>query len=70
VGQESLTVPAGTFNVYKVTSDMTISNKTVINLSFDFQTVSYRVPEVLWDIKTETYRKDKLMGYSLLTKLF
>jgi len=28
------------------------------------------VPEVLWDIKTETYRKDKLMGYSLLTKLF
>lgn len=70
VGQESLTVPAGTFNAYKVTSDMTVTNKTVINLSFDFQTVSYRTPEVLWDIKTETYRKDKLMGYSLLTKLF
>lgn len=70
VGQENLTVPAGTFNAYKVTSDMTISNKTIVNLSFDFQTVSYRTPEVLWDIKTETYRKDKLMGYSLLTKVF
>lgn len=69
-GQESLSVPAGTFNVYKVTSDMTISNKTVVNLSFDFQTVSYRAPEVLWDIKTETYRKDELMGYSVLSKLF
>lgn len=69
-GQESLTVPAGTFNVYKITSDMTISNKTIVNLSFDFQTVSYRAPEVLWDIKTETYRKDKLMGYSVLSKLF
>lgn len=70
VGQENLTVPAGTFNAYKITSDMTISNKTIVNLSFDFQTVSYRTPEVLWDIKTETYRKDKLMGYSLLTKVF
>lgn len=69
-GKESLSVPAGTFNVYKVTSDMTISNKTIVNLSFDFQTVSYRAPEVLWDIKTETYRKDKLMGYSVLSKLF
>lgn len=69
-GQENLTVPAGTFNAYKITSDMTISNKTIVNLSFDFQTVSYRTPEVLWDIKTETYRKDKLMGYSLLTKVF
>jgi hypothetical protein len=69
-GQESLIVPAGTFKVYKVTSDMTVNNKTVINISFDFQTVSYRAPEVLWDIKTETYRKDKLMGYSVLSKLF
>jgi hypothetical protein len=69
-GKESLTVPAGTFEVYKITSDMTITNKTLVNLSFDFQTVSYRAPEVLWDLKTETYRKDKLMGYSVLTKIF
>ncbi|MFN8347230.1 MAG: hypothetical protein U0X91_19665 [Spirosomataceae bacterium] len=69
-GKESMTVPAGTFEVYKIASDMTITNKTLVNLSFDFQTVSYRTPEVLWDIKTETYRKDKLMGYSVLTKIF
>ncbi len=70
VAQENLTVPAGTFNAYKVTSDMTINNKTIVNLSIDFQTVSYRSPSVLWDIKTETYRKDKLMGYSVLSKIF
>lgn len=70
LAQENLTVPAGTFNAYKVSSDMTMSTKTIVNLSFDFQTVSYRAPEVLWDIKTETYRKDKLMGYTVLSKIF
>lgn len=70
VAQENLTVPAGTFNAYKVTSDMTINNKTIVSLSIDFQSISYRASNVLWDIKTETYRKDKLMGYSVLSKIF
>lgn len=70
VAQENITVPAGTFNAYKVTSDMTVSTKTIMNISFDFQVVSFRAPNVLWDIRSETYRKDKLMGYSILTKVF
>ncbi|WP_028522487.1 TapB family protein [Runella limosa] len=68
--QESITVPAGTYNAYKVTADMSVATKTIVNLSFDFQAVSYRAPGVLWDIKTETYRKDKLMAYSVLSKVF
>ena len=68
-GQENITVPAGTFNAYKITSDMTVNTKTIVNISFDFQTVSFRAPGVLWDVRTETYRKDKLLSYSVLTKL-
>jgi hypothetical protein len=68
--QENITVPAGTFNAYKVTSDMTINTKTIMNISFDFQVVSFRAPNVLWDVRSETYRKDKLMAYSVLSKVF
>lgn len=68
VGKETLTVPAGTFETYKITSDMNISTKTVMNIKFDFQTVSYRAKDVLWDIKSETYRKGKLIGSTVLSK--
>lgn len=68
--QENITVPAGTFNAYKVTSDMTVNTKTIMNISFDFQVVSFRAPNVLWDVRSETYRKDKLMTYSVLSKVF
>lgn len=68
--QENITVPAGTFNSYKVTSDMTINTKTIMNISFDFQVVSFRAPNMLWDVRSETYRKDKLMAYSVLSKVF
>ena len=68
--QENITVPSGTYNAYKITSDMTVSTKTLMNISFDFQTVSYRAPKILWDVKTETYRKGKLMSYTVLSKVF
>jgi hypothetical protein len=68
--QEKVTVPAGTFDAYKVTSDMTIKSKAGIGMTFDFQTVSYRAPGVLWDVRSETFRKGKLMGYSELSKVF
>lgn len=69
-GKEKLTVPAGTFDVFKVTSDMNVSTKTIMKIGFDFQSVSYRARDVLWDIKTETYRKGKLVGITVLSKLF
>jgi hypothetical protein len=68
-GKEKLSVPAGTFDVFKITSDMNVSTKTVMKIGFDFQSVSYRAKDILWDIKTETYRKGKLMGTTVLSKL-
>jgi len=69
-GKEQITVPAGTFDVFKISSDMNISMKTVMKMSFDFSSISYRSPKVLWDIKTETYRKGKLSGSTVLSKIF
>jgi hypothetical protein len=68
--QETITVPAGTFETHKVTSDMNVATKAVVKVNFDFNTVSYRSDKVLWDIKTETYRKGKLVGISELNKIF
>jgi hypothetical protein len=69
VGQETLTVPAGTFDTYKITSDMSVKTKTVMNMGFEFETVSYRANDVLWDVKSETYRKGKLIGKTVLSKV-
>ncbi len=68
VGKESLTVPAGSFDTYKVTSDMKVTSKSIVKVSFDFQIVSYRAANVLWDIKSETYRNGKLVGSTVLSK--
>jgi hypothetical protein len=70
VAQEKITTPAGTFDSYKVTSLMNMTSKTFMNVSFDFDVVSYRSPGVLWDVKSETYQKGKLVGRSELTKVF
>ncbi|TDB67880.1 TapB family protein [Arundinibacter roseus] len=68
--KEKITVPAGTFDTHKITSDMNVSTKTIMKMAFDFQTVSYRANGVLWDVKTETYRKGKLISSTVLSKLF
>jgi hypothetical protein len=68
--QEKLTTPAGTFDVFKINSDMTMETAMGMNMKFEMNSVSYRAPGVIWDIKTETYRKGKLMGYSELAKIF
>lgn len=69
-GKETIKVPAGTFDTYRVSSDMNVSTKTIMKISLDFNTVSYRSDKVLWDIKTESYRKGKLMGVTELSKIF
>lgn len=69
-GQQSLTTPAGTFDTYKVTSDMNFENRMMgIPIRGSMRTVSYRAANQLFDIKSETYNKNgKLMGYTLLSK--
>lgn len=68
-GRESITVPAGTFDTFKISSDMNISMKSVVKMNMEFSTVSYRSPKILWDVKTENYRKGKLMGSTVLSKI-
>lgn len=69
--RESLTVPAGTFEVYKITSDVEMANRVMgINIPVTLRSVSYRTPDQLLDIRTETYNKNgKLMGYTVLSKI-
>ena len=70
VGKEKITTPAGSYDTFKVTTNMNIATKTVMKMSFDFETISYRAPGLLWDVKSETYRKGKLVSSTLLTKVF
>ena len=68
--QEKLTIPAGTFDAYKISSDMNMETKMGLGVKMDFHTISYRAPGVLWDLKSETYRKGKLMATTELTKIY
>jgi hypothetical protein len=69
--QESITVPAGTYNAWKITSDSEMKNRMMgMGLpTFRVQTVSYRTNDALFDIRTETYRNGKLMSYTVLSKI-
>lgn len=68
--QEKVTIPAGTFDAYKLTSDMKMETKMGFGITIDINTISWRAPGVLWDIKSESYRKGKLIGRSELTKIY
>ena len=68
--QDKLTIPAGSFDAYKITSDMLMQTKMGLGAKIDMHTVSYRAPGVLWDLKTETYRKGKLIATTELTKIY
>lgn len=69
--KESITTPAGTFNAFKISSDMNLENRAMgIPIRATMRTVSYRTNDQLLDIRTETYNKNgKLMGYTLLSKV-
>ncbi len=71
-GKESLTTPAGTFETYKVSGDMSMESKMMgIPIRRAMRTVSYRANDVLFDVKNESYDKGgKLIGYMLLSKTF
>lgn len=70
--QQPLTTPAGSFDTYKVASDMSFENRMMgIPIRGTMRIVSYRATNQLIDIKSETYNKSgKLMGYTLLTKVY
>ncbi len=66
--KESLTTPAGTFQCIRVKQHMNMENKAMgIPMRFEMESVSWYAPGI-GQVKTETYRKDKLVGTTVLTK--
>ncbi|GAB4034612.1 hypothetical protein GCM10028774_21550 [Spirosoma jeollabukense] len=70
--KDPITTPAGTFDAYKISSDMSFENKVMgIPIRNNMRVVSYRADNQIFDIKSETYNKNgKLMGYSVLSKVY
>lgn len=70
-GKETITTPAGSFDAYKIASDVNFENRVMgIPVRSALRVISYRTNNQLFDVKSETYNKNgKLMGYSLLTKV-
>ncbi|GAB2558731.1 TapB family protein [Spirosoma aerophilum] len=69
--KDPITTPAGTFDTYKISSDVNFENRVMgMPIRSTMRVVSYRTDNQLFDIKSETYNKSgKLMGYTLLTKV-
>jgi hypothetical protein len=69
--QQPLTTPAGTFDTYKITSDVNFETRVMgIPVRNKLRTVSYRATNALFDIKSENYdKKGNLTSYMLLSKV-
>ena len=68
--KESINVPAGAYNAFKINQDMEMQTKAMgMNMpATRIQTVEYFVPGVGM-VRSESYRNGKLMSYSVLNKL-
>lgn len=68
--QESINVPAGAYNAFKINQDMEMRTKAMgMNMpATRIQTVEYFVPGVGM-VRSESYRNGKLLSYSVLNKL-
>ena len=64
VGKETITTPAGSFECIKISS--TIKFKNIIG--YEMQSIEW-ISRGNGVVRTESYRGDKMKGYSLLTKL-
>ncbi|HRG44423.1 MAG TPA: hypothetical protein PKY97_08150, partial [Saprospiraceae bacterium] len=67
---DKITIPMGTFEVFKISSDIKMKMVAIIPVSFEYQTISYIMPNDFKEIKTEIYRKGKLVSYSELVRTF
>jgi len=67
-GREPVTTPAGTFDCYRIASNLTIHTKMAIGITLNFSTVDWLASKVAV-VKSESYKGDKLQGYSILTSV-
>ena len=70
IGQESVTVPAGTFDCYKISSTNTTKFAVMgIGVPFTVKSIEYIAPGSLF-VKSESFDKnDKPMGYTVLSMM-
>lgn len=69
-GEESIVVPAGTFNSYKISQNTEMENRTMgMKMpGMKMQTIEYFVPD-MGMVRTESFRNGKLISYSVLSKV-
>ena len=66
-GKETITTPSGTYECYKITSNMAMQTQMGIKMNNNFSTIDWIALKV-GTVKSETYNKSgKLMGSTLLT---
>lgn len=65
--KETITTPAGTFETYKITSKSVMKNQMGISMTFEYDNVEWLAKEV-GVVKSESFRKGKSNGYTLLVK--
>jgi len=67
VGSETVKTPAGSFACTKLTQDVLVkAGLGALAIPFNLRTVEWYAPGV-GCVRSESYRKDKLVGYMLLT---
>lgn len=69
-GKESIKVPAGTYEAYKIRYNTDMENRAMgMKMpGVSMETVEYFVPEIGM-VRTETYRNGKLQSYTVLSKI-
>lgn len=69
-GKESIKVPAGTYDSYKISQNTEMENRAMgMKMpGMRMQTIEYYVPGIGM-VRSETYRNGKLMSYSVLSKV-
>jgi hypothetical protein len=66
-GKETITTPAGTYECYKVTSNIATQTQMGVKMNMNFSSIDWIAVKV-GTVKSESYNKSgKLMGYTILT---
>lgn len=67
-GKESVTTPAGTFDCFKITSNMTMENQMGVKITSQFSSVEWMAPKV-GTVRSESFNKNgKPNGYTVLSR--
>ena len=64
---ETITTPLGTFETFKITSRSVMKNKMGISMTIEFESTEWLAKDV-GVVKSESFRKGKSTGYTLLVK--